>query len=300
MNFGQLSPEELNQVDFTLPKDDPITLETLGSAKPFEPFRVNIGLTKWGSKTWVGNLYPPKLGDKKFLNEYVRHFNSIELNATFYELPSKETLANWREKALGNPDFRFCPKLPQCITHIRRLKNTEHLVTQFYENIMELGELLGPIFLQLSDNFTPKSFDNLKDFIIALPKDIPVFAELRHKDWFGDSEIRKEVFNLLIDNNIGSVIVDSPGRRDCMHMTLTNPNAFIRFVGTSDVRDYPRLDQWVERISKWRKQGLQSVSFFVHQHTEKKAPEFADYFTEKLNERLGLKLQRPQFYSQLK
>lgn len=101
---------------------------------------------------------------------------------------------------------------------------------------------------------------------------------------------------MLHELNVGAVITDAAGRRDVIHMELPTPHAFIRFVGNSlDPTDYKRVDDWVERIVKWKELGLQSVWFFMHQHDERYSPELADYVAEKLNEHLGLSLLRPTF-----
>ncbi|WP_317169561.1 DUF72 domain-containing protein [Mucilaginibacter humi] len=220
-----------------------------------------MGCAKWGRKEWVGQIYPPKTKDANFLDEYVKHFDSIELNATFYNLYPASTIAKWKEKAELNPDFKFCPKFSQSISHIRRLKNAEEITTTFYEGILAFGDKLGPLFLQLSDNFTPKSYPELKAYLEQLPKDVPVFVELRHKEWFANDEVRQTVFNMLRDLNLGAVITDASGRRDCVHMNLPTPHAFIRYVGNGDASDDPRLDDWVYRIKQWRDMGLKSVWF---------------------------------------
>lgn len=296
MEFGRVSPEELDGIDFSFPPDPELTVKTLNAAKAESPFEVHIGCAKWGRKEWLGKIYPPKTKDANFLEEYVKHFDSIELNATFYNTYPPATIAKWKEKADSNPNFKFCPKFSQSISHIRRLKNAEEITTQFYEGIMAFGDKLGPLFLQLSDNFTPKSFPEVKTYLEHLPKDVPVFVELRHKEWYANSDARESAFNLMHDLNIGSVITDASGRRDCVHMTLPTPHAFIRFVGNSLHRtDYKRVDDWVDRIKQWRDMGLQSVWFFMHQHDERYSPELADYVSEQMNKKLGLDLPRPKF-----
>ncbi|MDB5031671.1 DUF72 domain-containing protein [Mucilaginibacter sp.] len=296
MEFGRVTPEELAEVDFTLPPDPELTITTLQSAKNSAPLQVHVGCAKWGRKEWVGKIYPPKTKDANFLDEYVKHFDSIELNATFYNFYPAATISKWKDKAANNPDFKFCPKFSQSISHIRRLKNAEEITTTFYEGILAFGDKLGPLFLQLSDNFTPKSLPELKAYLEQLPKDIPVFVELRHKEWFANDEVRQEVFNLFHALNIGAVITDASGRRDCVHMALPTPHAFIRFVGNSlDKTDYLRVNEWVDRIKQWRDMGLQTVWFFMHQHDERYSPELADYVSEQLNLKLDLNLHRPQF-----
>jgi uncharacterized protein YecE (DUF72 family) len=296
MEFGRVTPEEVPLIDFTLPPDSELTIQTLTSAKNDQPLQVHVGCAKWGRKEWVGQIYPPKTKDANFLDEYVKHFDSIELNATFYNLYPASTIAKWKEKAELNPDFKFCPKFSQSISHIRRLKNAEEITTTFYEGIMAFGDKLGPLFLQLSDNFTPKSFPELKAYLEQLPKDIPVFVELRHKEWYANPEVRETVFNLLRALNLGAVITDATGRRDCVHMNLPTPHAFIRYVGNGlTPSDYKRCDEWVDRIKQWRDMGLKSVWFFMHQHEEEYSPKLADYVVEELNKKLNLSIRRPVF-----
>lgn len=296
MEFGRVAPEELPQIDFSLPADPQITIDTLAASNRTGNLQVHVGCAKWGRKEWVGKIYPPKTKDANFLDEYVKHFDCIELNATFYQVYGAETIAKWRDKAAINPDFRFCPKFSQSISHIRRLKNAEEITTSFYEGVTAFGDKLGPLFLQLSDNFTPKSFPELKAYLEHLPTDVPVFVELRHKDWFAVTENSGKVFNLFKELNIGAVITDASGRRDCVHMHLPTPHAFIRFVGNSlDRTDYLRVDEWIDRIKQWADKGLQSVWFFMHQHDERYSPELSDYVSDQFNKKLGLNLMRPKF-----
>ena len=296
MEFGRVTDEELNFVDFTLPPDPEFTVQTLQSADPAGQLQVHAGCAKWGRKEWVGKIYPPKTKDANFLDEYVKHFNCIELNATFYQTYGPETISKWKTKADANPNFKFCPKFSQSISHIRRLKNAEEITTSYYEGIMAFGDKLGPLFLQLSDNYTPKSLPELTAYLESLPTDVPVFVELRHKDWFAVPENKQAVFSLFKRLNVGSILTDASGRRDCLHMMLSTPHAFIRFVGNSlHPTDYARCDEWVDRIVQWKEQGLQSVWFFMHQHDERYSPELCDYVIDKLNQRLGADVPRPVF-----
>ncbi|MBS1528699.1 MAG: DUF72 domain-containing protein [Bacteroidetes bacterium] len=296
MEFGRVDPHELALIDFTLPPDPALTIKTLKAAKGKGELQVHVGCAKWGRKEWLGKIYPLKTKEANFLDEYVKHFDCIELNATFYQVYGPSTIAKWKEKAATNPNFKFCPKFSQSITHLRRLKNVDELTTQYYAGIEAFGEQLGPLFLQVGDNYTPKSFPDMKAYLEKLPKDVPVFVEVRHKEWYADPAVRENFFNTLHDLNIGSVITDASGRRDCVHMELPTPHAFIRFVGNSlDRTDYKRVDDWVARIKDWKEQGLQSVWFFMHQHDERYSPELCDYVVEELNKALGTNLHRPQF-----
>ena len=115
-------------------------------AKTVKP-QVFVGCAKWGRKEWVGRIYPEGTKDKEFLQNYVDHFNAIELNATHYRLQKSEVIQGWKEKA--KPGFHFCPKFHQKITHIHRLKEAEDWTDAFLNSVGGLGENLGVCFLQL-------------------------------------------------------------------------------------------------------------------------------------------------------
>lgn len=297
MEFGHLSDEELLQIDFRLPADSPFTAETLGSAGAAENFNIHVGLTKWQHKSWTGKLFPPRMDQKEFLANYAKRFDTIELNATFYTIHSKEFTGKWNAQVTER-GFTFCPKFPQAITHMRRLKNAEKATEQFYESLQGLAGHLGPAFIQLGDNFSHKSFEDMKSYLYSLPKEPRLFVEVRHKEWFSNHDIRYKLFNMLRDAGTGTVITDAAGRRDCVHMELTTPELMVRFVANSKhPTDYTRLDSWVERLKDWKGRGLRSVWFFIHSYDDTFAPEIAVYFMKKLNTELGLSIKVPELLS---
>lgn len=295
MDFGKVPEHDLVSVDFSLPADGALTQDVLRQQTPVAELTSYIGCAKWGRKEWKGLIYPPKTKEAAFLDEYVKHFNSIELNAIFYKMPEKQQIVTWRKKAEAQRlDFKFCPKISQTISHIKRLKNAEEATSRYLESILEFGPYLGPCFLQLSDNFGPANMQVLADYLESLPRDFNLFLEVRHQAWFSDAGARTALFQLLQKNQIGAVITDASGRRDCLHMELPTPHAFIRFVGNGlHESDFRRVDEWISRISNWKDQGLQSAWFFLHQHDEKDTPILADYTVRRWNEVLGTRLQRP-------
>ena len=115
MDFGRVPENELNNIDFSLPKE-PAFNKTILKGKPAKHPRVYIGCAKWGRTEWLGKIYPPKTKEKDFLDHYVQHYNSIELNATHYKVYGEAGIKKWADKA-GDKDFKFCPKLYQGITH---------------------------------------------------------------------------------------------------------------------------------------------------------------------------------------
>ncbi|MBL6449140.1 DUF72 domain-containing protein [Fulvivirga sp. 29W222] len=289
MKFGKVdNPEE---IDFTLPADHPDTGKVLGANdKPLQT--VSVGCAKW-NKADLKGFYPR--GTKDELGYYSNEFNSIELNATFYNLYKEEQILKWKERT--PEDFKFFPKLPRYVSHLKRLSaGYEDYLDDYLVGIQAFGDQLGMLFLQLHDNFGPKeeNFNRLKNFIDKFPHDLPLAVELRHTDWFGNQEVADELYDLLVKNNISNILVDSAGRRDIMHMRLTTPTAFVRYVGANHESDYNRLDDWIERIKTWKEQGLENLYFFIHQNVEKESPLLAAKFIKKLNEAIGTDIKIPQ------
>ncbi|RZL32601.1 MAG: DUF72 domain-containing protein [Pedobacter sp.] len=293
MEFGRVETNEIEQVDFTLPPDGEQTKITLNGKAVTHP-KFFVGCAKWGRKEWVNLIYPPKTKEKDFLGEYVEHFNSIELNAVFYGIPKEEQILKWKEMADKRDDFLFCPKFSRAITHIKRLNNAQAETDLYLKAISAFGDKLGPCFLQLGDNFGPKNLPVLAQYLKALPRDFNLFLEVRHEEWFANAAERKALFSLLADFKIGAAITDASGRRDCVHMELPTPKAFIRFVGNGgkflDSSDKKRVDDWVLRLKEWLDKGLEEIYFFLHQHDESDTPIIANYTIEQFNKHLGSKL----------
>lgn len=146
----------------------------------------------------------------------------------------------------------------------------------------------------MHENFDTTNFSKLKDFIETWPKQIPLAIELRHTDWYNNINVATQLYNIYQENNISNIITDTAGRRDLIHMKLTNLKVFIRFVGANHSSDYKRLDDWIDRIEKWTNKGIESISFFIHQNMEKESVLLSSYFIKKLNNRLNLNLKVPQ------
>lgn len=299
MEFGRVPENELNSINFSLP-EEPAFNKNILKGKPVKNPKVYLGCAKWGREEWVGKIYPPKTKEKDFLQHYVQHYNSIELNATHYKVYGEGGIKKWVEKAAGR-DFMFCPKMYQGVTHRGSLKGKEFITNEFFRGIVSFGEHLGPIFIQVSDTFSPKRKDELFTYLKSLPTDLQFFLEVRHPDWFLKEEIRNELMSTLAAMNMGIVITDTAGRRECAHMYLTIPKVFIRYVGNSlHASDYTRCDAWIERMKYWLDNGLQELYFFMHMHDEATSPELTVYLVDKMNAAFGLNLIKPTFTTQQK
>lgn len=293
MDFGKL--DDISSVDFSLPPDHRITDELFARLgdQPKGPLNIYVGCAKWGRKDWIGKLYPKGTKEKDFLEHYVRHFNSIELNALFYNLQPKSIIQKWASLAGGH--FRFCPKFTDVISHRQQLENADRETGLFIDHMLQFGQKLGPAFLQLSDRFAPNRLDILQQYVRALPRDFKTCVELRHEDWFGETEAAREINSLFRELGIGTVITDTSGRRDCLHMKLTAPFAFIRFVGNNlHPSDFVRIASWADRIKTWIDKGLREIYFFIHSHEELHAPELCRYAVEQFNKKCGAALKPVQ------
>jgi uncharacterized protein YecE (DUF72 family) len=285
MKFGSVSNP--GDIDFTLPQDHPDTLKVLAGSgsKAFDAY---VGCAKWNRKDLKG-FYPR--GTKDELEYYAKQFNSIELNATHYRIFGADVVEGWRDKTPA--DFKFFPKVVNSISHYKRLKGVESLIDQYTIPIRSFDDKLGMIFLQLRDDFKPKDMDRIQRFLEVWPKDLPLAIELRHTDWFNDEAVSSQIYQLMEEHNVANIITDTAGRRDLLHMRLTTPVAFIRYVGANHASDYPRLNEWVTRLKIWKEQGLEKLYFFVHQNIEKESPLLSAHFINLINKELGTNLKIP-------
>ncbi|SEE43229.1 Uncharacterized conserved protein YecE, DUF72 family [Tenacibaculum sp. MAR_2010_89] len=286
MKFGKVDHPEL--IDFTMPNNTKATIDLLSKNKISDSPNVYVGCAKW-NKADLKGFYPK--GTKDELGYYSKQFNSIELNATFYRQFSGEQFAKWKDKTPS--DFKFFPKLTQEISHWKRLEGVQKVVNYYIDNALRLEEKLGTVFLQMHSNFGSKNFSKIENFVKSWPNEIPLAVEVRHPDWYTDKSIFEEYTQLLEENNVANVLVDTAGRRDMLHMRLTNNEAFIRYVGANHISDYSRLDDWVVRLKEWTDLGLKNIHFFIHQNLEVESPLLASYFIKKLNKELSINLKIP-------
>ncbi|WP_340073743.1 DUF72 domain-containing protein [Leptobacterium sp. I13] len=287
MKFGKVDNPQI--IDFSIPPDHFGTKKAIERYTSDEELKVYVGCAKWNKQDLKG-FYPR--GTKDELQYYASQFNCIELNATFYRMFPIEQYEKWHAKTPEG--FKFFPKINQLISHRKWLLDVELLLEEYINGVIHLKEKLGTIFLQMHNNFAPKNFDRVISFVDLWPKELPLAIEFRHTDWFNDKTVAEELYQLLEENNIANVLVDTAGRRDLMHMRLTNNEAFVRYVGANHETDYTRLDDWTKCLREWRNLGLKNIHFFVHQNLEKESPLLSAYFIEKLNKELGVNIHIPQ------
>ncbi|WMX12525.1 MULTISPECIES: DUF72 domain-containing protein [unclassified Aureispira] len=288
MEFGKL--KDISKVDFSMGTVHPNTTKLL-KRLPATSEKTNFyfGCTGWGMKEWLGKYYPQKAKTKEYLYHYSRQFSTIELNTTHYRIPTAQTIQNWYD--LSAKDFKFAPKIPQSISHSNDLGAYGNQIDLFCASITGLKEKLGTSFMQLPPNFGPNRMAILEQFLSKFPTDeVPLAIEVRAENWFKDEHYFQLLLNLLASHDVGTVITDVAGRRDVLHLGLTTPSAMIRFVGNGlHPTDYERVDEWIDLLVDWMKQGLREIYFFSHQPDNILSPEMCIYLIEQLERKSDLR-----------
>jgi len=202
-----------------------------------------IGTSGWHYDHWQHLFYPDKLTKVKWLEFYARHFTTVELNNSFYRLPSEQAFAAWRDSSPAN--FTFAVKVSRFITHIKRLKNSEEPLGTFLTRAKILKEKLGPLLYQLPPNMH-RDDARLESFLSILPRGLKHVLEFRHESWLDES-----VFEILRRYNVGLCVFDMPFL-SCP-LVATADFAYIRFHGStglySSCYSDEELAEWARRFS---------------------------------------------------
>lgn len=211
--------------------------------------QVRIGCSGWNYDDWRGRLYPQRAPKRRWLELYAARFDTVEVNATFYRLPSRDAVAAWVKQT--PPPFTFSIKVSRYLTHVKRLTDVGEGVARFYERIEPLVEAgrLGPVLWQLPANFH-RDDARLEGWLGALPPGMHTI-EFRHQSWFAP-----EVMKALRDHGVALTIGDHPKRPFQSH-DATATWRFVRFHYGARGRDgnysATELRQWAGRIQRWRR-----------------------------------------------
>jgi uncharacterized protein YecE (DUF72 family) len=213
--------------------------------------RVRIGCSGWQYKDWRELFYPKGCAQRNWLEYYSRHFETVEVNSTFYRLAKPDAVARWVEET--PPGFEFALKASRYLTHIKRLTNMEQGVERYYEAIEPLvgSPKLGPIVWQLPDNFK-RDDERLCNLLENLPPGRHC-VEFRNAGWF-----TKDVYDLLRKYGVALAIGDHPQRPHVEH-EITTDWTLVRFHwgrrGRRGNYSETELEQWAKRIEQWRRKA---------------------------------------------
>ena len=225
-----------------------------------------VGTSGYSYKEWKGHFYPDDLPAARMLPFYAQHFQSVEINNTFYRMPEAKTLTKWVGEVPDN--FTFVLKAPQRITHQKKLNDAADDVRYFFEVAASLGPKLGPVLFQLPPYFR-KDTARLRDFIGVVPRDARIGFEFRHASWMDD-----EVYGILRDRDAALCAseTDEVGDIDAI-LVATASWGYQRLRRTEYTNE--QLQAWRDRIAK--QTWSDAYVFFKHED-EGKGPAFAKRF----------------------
>lgn len=201
-----------------------------------------VGCSGWSYRHWRGDFYPQGMPTTRWFEHYAAHFDTVELNTTFYRLPPETGVRRWAAQA--PPQFCFAAKVSRLITHFRRLRETDEALHTYFERLRPLAARQGPFLYQLPPKF-PRDVAVLRDFLRLLPPGRHAF-EFRDPDWW-----HEEVYVALREHGASFVLFDFAGVKT--PLVATAPDVYVRFHGpTRYSSSYPtaELQRWRDGIAE--------------------------------------------------
>ena len=233
---------------------------------------VHVGTSGYNYPEWRGTFYPEGFPAKNMFAFYAERFRTVEINATFYRMPTPKTTAGWLEQA--PPGFTYALKAPRRITHDKRLKECEDSLQFFCESARVLGAHLGPLLFQLPPNLKC-DLARFEAFLRILPADLRTAFEFRHESWLTD-----EVYGLLERHGVALCIADFGDKTTPVRVTARHGYFRLRDEGYTPAD----LERWAVEILSHSSSWDDGFVYFKHEE-EGKGPEFAKAFTDVLKTR---------------
>ena len=223
------------------------------NAAPATPPRALVGTSGFSYKEWKGTFYPAGLAEKRFLAHYATRLPAVEIDGTFYRMPSASTIERW--VADTPEDFRFAVKASQKITHFERMKLPSDALAYFTRTVLGLGPRLGTVLFQLPPNLK-RDDERLARFLDALPAELPRVFEFRHASWFDEV-----VFERLRQGRAGVCVHESD--EGTTPLVATGTCAYVRLRRTQYSAE--TLRTWADRLLAWRQSGTDALAFVKHE-----------------------------------
>ena len=224
---------------------------------------IHVGSMGWSYDFWKGNFYPKNLASNEFLAYYSRQFDTVEVDSTFYRIPSKKTVLDWREQTPN--DFIFSLKFPQIITHVKMLRNCEEETQVFFKHAEFLEEKLGPLLLQFPPTFRDDCMPFLREFLERLPKRHRYVVEVRKKTLLTDS-----LYEILGDSGVALAWVESPFMP--LISELTSDFIYVRWegdrktirgtFGKTEVDRTGEIAFWADKLKPFRVRKMEVFGYF--------------------------------------
>jgi uncharacterized protein YecE (DUF72 family) len=220
------------------------------------PGNIFIGTSGWHYPHWVGPFYPRGMTYQEFLPYYTRHFKTVEINNTFYHLPTPRTLTEWEKHSPDN--FLFACKASRFITHMKKLKDPEQSLKRFFETVNVLHHKLGPILFQLPPRWKI-NVPRLEEFLKALPKPFRYAFEFRDESWF-----TQPVYDVLTQHDAALCLYHLAGR--WAPEIVTTDFVYVRLHGPGQAYQgkysAQTLRHWANKCHKWALLGKNVYCYF--------------------------------------
>ncbi len=213
-----------------------------------------IGTSGWVYKHWRGIFYAPGLPPAEYLSFYARHFRTVEINYSFYRLPSRANFVGWRDST--PPGFVFAVKASRYITHMKKLQEPAEPLRRFFASAEGLGEKLGPVLFQFPHTWQ-KSYQRLETFLEYLPPGRRCAFEFRHPSWLSE-----DVYQALAKRGAALCIPDHPDL--AKDLRLTASFTYVRLhsgrygIGYTE----PELALWARRLGEFLGEGADAYVYF--------------------------------------
>jgi uncharacterized protein YecE (DUF72 family) len=236
---------------------------------------IRIGCSGWQYRHWRGDFYPADLPQARWLEFYLHRFDTVELNNSFYRLPSADAFAGWRRRVPAN--FRFAVKASRYLTHLRKLRDPADPLDLFWKRAARLGDRLGPVLYQLPPHWH-RDVERLRTFLELVPRDRAQAVEFRDPSWYHD-----DVYRLLADHGVALCLHDMRGSATSPDLQI-GPFVYVRFHGSGPryggAYSDEALTRWAERLDRWSAAGLPCWAYFnndVGGHAPRDAARLASY-----------------------
>ncbi len=220
---------------------------------------VRIGTSGWVYSHWRGRFYPTHLKPSEWLSFYARHFDTVEVNSSFYRWLSRDAFARWAAQTPS--EFRFAVKASRFITHMKKLRDVGDALQRFFNAVDGLGEKLLVVLWQLPPNLRADA-ERLDEFLRQLPRHCVHAVEFRHPSWWQDGRVRQ----VLERRGVAHCVPIAPTFPKALADVVTAPFVYLRFHGWDGLYAgcFPddELSWWAERILSWWQNGLIVFAYF--------------------------------------
>ncbi len=244
---------------------------------------IRVGCSGWSYKDWVGPFYPEGTAPRDMFSRYMEHFDTVEINSTFYRIPNEYMVRSWVNRS--GDDFRFSAKIYQGVTHEKEMRSVRPVYEQCMAALLPLKSKLGSILIQMPQRFKANeaNYALFEDFLSMLHTNVPFTAEFRDRSWFNE-----DTFRLLEKYNVAFCVVSQPQFKGLIppEPIVTAEHAYLRFHGLNYKKWYSgegsarynylyskeELEDWKPKVEGMQEEATKTVYVYFNNHPSGQAP----------------------------